>query len=93
MEKEDKVAYLLKWEIIYRPEQKPVIDNFVEYCRTHGYNRVAGLQTLLETADVHRHITILGNKILDVEAQLKKPKDAKKPPKTLGGGNDSPKKK
>ena len=62
--------WMLKWEIMYRPEQEETINKFMEFCRLHGYNRVAGLHTLLDRADYHKHLLIMADKILDVNKEL-----------------------
>ena len=85
--------WMLKWEIMYRPEQEEVINKFMEFCRTHGYNRVAGLHTLLDMADYHKHLLLMADKILEVNKELalirnmlEESEEDVEVPKTIGRG-------
>lgn len=90
----DKFA-MYRWEIMYRPEQQEVISRFIEFCKRNGYNRVAGIQTLLDYADYHKHLLVLADKILDINKELANIRvmleseegsvEALESPKTLGG--------
>ena len=84
--------WMLKWEIMYRPEQEETINKFMEFCRLHGYNRVAGMHTLLDLADYHKHLIIMADKILDINKKIaeleegSKDPDDEEVPKTMGSG-------
>lgn len=90
MEKDEKVKWMKRFEIIYDYEkQGSTIDEFLEYCRAKGYNRVAGIRTLLDNSNFQKQLSVMADKILDlnkaiveIENLLKKPKSKK--PATIG---------
>lgn len=86
--------WLIKFSIDYRPEQEPIINKFLEFCRLHGYNRVAGIHTLMDRSDYNKNLNVLADKILDlnkevvaIKEMLKEPVEEKEEiPATLGSG-------
>ena len=83
--------WMLKYEILYNSQQKPVIDKFKEYCRSHGYNRVAGLYALLDLADYLKQLNLviekvdkLSKEVEDFRNSLESPKEEDDKPKTMG---------
>ncbi len=93
--------FLIEFKILYTEEQKEVIDRFVEYCKVHGYNRVAGILTLLEWADymnglsaISMQVSDLAKKVMSFEEGLKEPvQKPLEPPKTMGQCINTPVKK
>lgn len=89
-----KERWMKEWKILYRDEQEPIILRFQEFCRSHAYNRVAGLHTLLEYADYAKQLTMLTERIQDnakeitlLKEMLSEPRETvESKPKTMGSG-------
>ena len=85
-------------DLYYNDHQKPVVDKFLDFCRKHGYNRIAGLDTLLHYASFHKELGILAERISDNSTQISLLKDQPKKevdtkPKTMGMSKHIEKKK
>ena len=61
---------MLRFQILYNEKQEFVVDTFLEFCRVNGYNRLAGLKTLLELANYHKTIQVLADKIVDLNKAI-----------------------
>lgn len=99
-EKDENRKWMYKLEIFYNEQQKPIIDRFIEYCRVHGYNRVAGLDTYHRFSEYHKHMQVMADRILDlnkeivylkelIETPVEAPNEPERP-KTMGEKDNTP---